>query len=113
MGSIQQSGFVQERAGHKSQGISPRLEYPVNLSKVSAPDVRYCQIKTTPCVEKKDLLEPDCKTVTLSDLECSGLAENGGWALWEGPSHGGGRESLVSNYLQSPDGTGQHAWLVE
>jgi hypothetical protein len=27
--------------------------------------VRYCQIKTTPRVEKKDLLEPDCRAVTL------------------------------------------------
>jgi hypothetical protein len=32
------------------------------------------------------------------------------------PSHGGGgereRESLVSDYLGSPDGTDWHAWLV-
>jgi hypothetical protein len=37
--------------------------------------VRYCQIKTTPRVEKKGLLEPDRRTVTLSGSECSGLAE--------------------------------------
>jgi hypothetical protein len=51
--------WVRERAGHKGQGSSPGLEHPVNLSRVLAPDVRYCQIKTMPCVEKKDLLEPD------------------------------------------------------
>jgi hypothetical protein len=45
-----------ERAGHKSQRSSPRPEHPVNLSLVLAPDVRYCQIKTMPHVEKKDLL---------------------------------------------------------
>jgi hypothetical protein len=27
--------------------------------------VRHYRIKTTPCVEKKDLLEPDYRTVTL------------------------------------------------
>jgi hypothetical protein len=48
--------WVWERAGHKGQGTSPRLEHPVNLSQVSAPDVRYCQIKIMPRVEKKDLL---------------------------------------------------------
>jgi hypothetical protein len=35
--------------------------------------VRYCQIKTIPCVEKKDLLEPDGSTVTL-----------GFWVQWLG-----------------------------
>jgi hypothetical protein len=48
--------WVQERAGHKGQGSSSRPEHPVNLSWVSAPDVRYCRIKTTPSVERKDLL---------------------------------------------------------
>jgi hypothetical protein len=38
--------WVWERAGHEGQGTSPRLERPVNLSWVSAPDVRYCRIKT-------------------------------------------------------------------
>jgi hypothetical protein len=57
--------WVQERAGHKGQGSSPGLECPVNLSWVSAPDVRYCRIKTMPCVERKGLLEPDHRTVTL------------------------------------------------
>jgi hypothetical protein len=47
---------VQERAGHESQGSSLRTEHPVNLSQVSAPDVKYCQIKTMPLVEKKGLL---------------------------------------------------------
>jgi hypothetical protein len=48
--------WVQERAGHKSQGTSPGPEHPANLSWVLAPDVRYCQTKTTPRVERKDLL---------------------------------------------------------
>jgi hypothetical protein len=48
--------WVWERAGHESQGSSPGLECPVNLSWVSAPDVRYCQIKTMPRVERNDLL---------------------------------------------------------
>jgi hypothetical protein len=48
--------WVRERAGHEEQGTSPRLEHPVKLSWVSAPDVRYCRIKTIPHVEKKDLL---------------------------------------------------------
>jgi hypothetical protein len=34
--------WVQERVGHKGQGTSPRPECPINLSRVSAPDVRYC-----------------------------------------------------------------------
>jgi hypothetical protein len=38
--------------------------------------VRFCRIKTTPRVEKKDLLEPEHGTVTLSGSECSGLVEN-------------------------------------
>jgi hypothetical protein len=54
--------WVQERAGPKSQGSSPKPEHPVNLSQVSAPDVRNYRIKTTPCVEKKDLFEPDRRT---------------------------------------------------
>jgi hypothetical protein len=48
--------WVQERAGHKSQGTSPGLEHPANLSWVLAPDVRYCRIKSMPRVERKDLL---------------------------------------------------------
>jgi hypothetical protein len=48
--------WVWERAGHKGQGTSSRLEHPVNLSWVLAPDVRNCRIKTMPQVEKKDLL---------------------------------------------------------
>jgi hypothetical protein len=46
--------WVQERAGNEGQGTSRRPEHPVNLSWILAPDVRYCQIKTTPHVEKKD-----------------------------------------------------------
>jgi hypothetical protein len=34
--------WVWERTGQESQGSSPRLEHPVNLSQVSAPDVRNC-----------------------------------------------------------------------
>jgi hypothetical protein len=48
--------WVRERAGHEGQGSSPRPEHPVNLSRVLAPDVRNCQIKTMPRVENKDLL---------------------------------------------------------
>jgi hypothetical protein len=54
-----------EREGHEGQGSSSRPERPVYLSQVSAPDVRYCQIKTMPCEEKKDVLEPDLRTVTV------------------------------------------------
>jgi hypothetical protein len=49
--------WVWERAGHEGEGSSPRPERPVNLSRVLAPDVRYCQIKIMPRVEKKDLLQ--------------------------------------------------------
>jgi hypothetical protein len=49
--------WVLEKTGHEGQGSSPRPERPVNFSQVSAPDVRYCRIKTMPHVEKKDLLE--------------------------------------------------------
>jgi hypothetical protein len=48
--------WVWERAGHESQGTSRGLEHPDNLSQFSAPDVRYCWKKTTPCVESKGLL---------------------------------------------------------
>jgi hypothetical protein len=58
-GQFSTLGF--ERAGHEGQGSSPGLD----VSRVSAPDIRYCQIKTTPCVEKKDLLDPDHRAVTL------------------------------------------------
>jgi hypothetical protein len=34
----------------------PWPEHPVNLSRVSSTDVRYCRIKTIPRVERKDLL---------------------------------------------------------
>jgi hypothetical protein len=34
--------WVWERAGHGGEGSSPRPERPVNLSQVSAPDVRSC-----------------------------------------------------------------------
>jgi hypothetical protein len=34
--------WVWERAGHEGQGTSLGPEHPVNLSWVSAPDVRYC-----------------------------------------------------------------------
>jgi hypothetical protein len=37
--------------------------------------------------------------LSLLGSECSGLTENGWWALQEGPSHGGRREFLVSDYL--------------
>jgi hypothetical protein len=57
--------WVWERAGYDGQGSSPRLEHPVSLSQVLASDIMYCQIKTTPCVEKKDLLEPEHRAVTL------------------------------------------------
>jgi hypothetical protein len=57
--------WVQERAGHEGQRTNPGLECLVNLSRVSAPDVRNCQIKTTPCVAKKDLLDPDYRAVIL------------------------------------------------
>jgi hypothetical protein len=41
----------------ESQGSSPGLERPDNLSRVLAPDVKYCRIKTMPRVARKDLLE--------------------------------------------------------
>jgi hypothetical protein len=34
--------WVRERAGHEGQGSSSGLQHPVNLSRVSAPDVRNC-----------------------------------------------------------------------
>jgi hypothetical protein len=48
--------WVQERAGHEGQGSSLKPKCPSNLSRVLAPDVRSCQIKTMPHMEKKDLL---------------------------------------------------------
>jgi hypothetical protein len=48
---------------------------PAKCVTIHKTSVRYCQIKTTPRVEKKGLLEPDRRTVTLSGSECSGLAE--------------------------------------
>jgi hypothetical protein len=74
--------WVQERAG------------PINLSWVSAPDVRNCQIKTTPCVEKKDLLGTRPQG-SLSGSECSGLAEMGSGLYRRGQPMGEG-ESLWS-----------------
>jgi hypothetical protein len=56
--------WVQERAGHKGQESNPGQDCPVNFSRVSAPDVRNCRIKTTPRMEKKGLLEPDHRAVT-------------------------------------------------
>jgi hypothetical protein len=53
--------------------------------------VRYCQIKTIPCVEKKDLLEPDCRTVTLLGSECGGLAEMGSGLYRRGQAMGEGK----------------------
>jgi hypothetical protein len=61
--------WVWERAGHKGQGTSPRPENPVNLCQVSAPDVRYCRIKTTPCTEKKALLGIQTAGLSLSGSE--------------------------------------------
>jgi hypothetical protein len=87
VGSIQQSGFGR-RHQHEDQGSSPRLECPVNLSQVLAPDARNCQIKTTPHVEKKDLLESDCRTVTLLGSECSSLAEMGSGLYRRGQAMG-------------------------
>jgi hypothetical protein len=73
----------------ESQGTSPRLEHPVNLSQVSAPDVRYCRIKTTPHVERKDLLRcrlhgcpPRSGSINLGELG-SGLYRRG-QAMGEG-----------------------------
>jgi hypothetical protein len=60
--------WVQERAEHKGQGTHPRPEHPVNLSQVSAPDVRYRRIKTMPYMERKDLL---IQTAGLSPLSGS------------------------------------------
>jgi hypothetical protein len=57
--------WVWERAGHEGQGTSPRPEHLVNLSWVSAPDVRNCRINTTPRVIKKDLLGPDHRAAIL------------------------------------------------
>jgi hypothetical protein len=53
---VNSAAWVLERAGHEGQGTSPRLECPVNLSQVSAPDVRYYRIKTMPHVEREGLL---------------------------------------------------------
>jgi hypothetical protein len=61
--------WVWERAGHEGQGSSPGPECPVNLSLVSAPDVRYCQIKTTPHVERKGLLVQTAGPSLLSGSE--------------------------------------------
>jgi hypothetical protein len=61
--------WVWERAGHEGQGNRPRLEHPVNPSRVSASDVRYYRIKTMPHVERKGLVEPDCRAITLLSSE--------------------------------------------
>jgi hypothetical protein len=53
------------------------LQHPTDLSEVSAPDVRYCQIKTMPCVERKDLLGIQTAGLSLSGSEWNGLAELG------------------------------------
>jgi hypothetical protein len=68
--------WVRERARHEGQGSSPRPERPVNLSRVSAPDVRYCRIKTMPHVERKDLLE-------IQTAGChSGVQSEAAWLEW-------------------------------
>jgi hypothetical protein len=69
--------WVWEREGHRGQGSSPGLEHPVNLSRVSAPDVRYCRIKTMPHVQKKDLLVQTAGPSLFSGSGWSNLAENG------------------------------------
>jgi hypothetical protein len=46
-------------------------------------------------MEKKDLLEPDCRTVTLLGSECSGLTEMGSGLYRRGQAMGEG-ESLWS-----------------
>jgi hypothetical protein len=69
-------------------------------------DVRNCQIKTMPHVEKKDLLELDHRTVILSGSQSSGLGEMSSGLYRRGQTMGGGKRSLVSDYLQSPDETG-------
>jgi hypothetical protein len=48
-----------------------------------------------PCVEKKDLLEPDHRAVTLLCSKCSGLAEMGSGLYRRGQAMGEG-ESLWS-----------------
>jgi hypothetical protein len=73
---VNSAAWVWERPGHEGQGTSPRLERPVNLFRVSAPDVRYCQIKTMPRVEKKNLLEPDHRAVTLFGFRVKRLGWN-------------------------------------
>jgi hypothetical protein len=80
--------WVRERAGHEGQGTSPGPEHLVSLSWVSAPDVRYCRIKTMPHVEKRDLSEPDHRAVTLSGSECSSLAELGSGLYRRGQAMG-------------------------
>jgi hypothetical protein len=101
---VHSSVWVQERAGHEGQGTSSRLEHPVNFSQVSAPDVRNCQIKTTPCVEKERFI-----------TECWAAPHVQGAAAWlkrvvgfvgEAKPWGRERESLLSDYLSSTDGTG-------
>jgi hypothetical protein len=86
--------WVQERAGHEGQGSSPRLECPVNLSQVLAPNVRYCRIKTTPCVERKCLLVQTA-WLSLSVSEWGSLVELGSGLYRRGQAMGEG-ESLWS-----------------
>jgi hypothetical protein len=86
--------WVLERAGHEGQGTSPGTECPVYLFLVSAPDVRKCQIKTMPHVEKKDLLEPDCRAAPQRSGS-SGLAEMGSGLYRRSQAMGKG-ESLWS-----------------
>jgi hypothetical protein len=73
---VKSAVWVWESTGHQGQGISPGPEHPVNLSRVSAPDVRYCQIKTMPRMEKKNLLEPDHRAVTLFGFRVKWLGWN-------------------------------------
>jgi hypothetical protein len=85
---------------HLSKGLFPNAQGGVRISAYGIGDrtqtfilyVRYCQINTMPCVEKKDLLEPDHKAVILLGSECCSLAELGrvlyrrGQAMGEGKS---------------------------
>jgi hypothetical protein len=68
--------WVRERAGHKGQGSSPRQEHPVNLSRVSASDVRNCRIKTDLATWGKERFITDCWAVPLEIREQ--------WLGWNG-----------------------------
>jgi hypothetical protein len=63
-------------------------------------------------VEKKDLLGIQTAGLSLSGSEWSGLAELGSGLYRRGQAMGK-TENLCFSYLWTPDGTGQHALLVE